>query len=274
MSNASAGAGFESLEKLGHLRPWEVADANAAVRTLNPAALRRLMSRIANQVRTSLHEPLTPPDADLVLSTASNLGGIFADVKGARDIARAVDESARGWTLVLSALEGQSYDDIVTAIRSDAPASDLAVRRGTKASRVLVDQTAQIVRAYVSNNRVEREDLSQLIGSVRGALESGPASGPQGDFQGRLKPAVPIRKSILPDYLICLEDGRKYKSLKRHLRTKYNMSPSEYRAKWGLPEDYPMVAPAYSAARAAMAKKDGLGRAPQAVRGRRRIAAK
>ena len=118
--------------------------------------------------------------------------------------------------------------------------------------------TADIVSAYVGNNTVSAETLPSLIASIHAAL-SGVSNGPVEAEPEPKEPAVPIRKSIAPDFLICLEDGRKFKSLKRHLRTKYDMSPEEYRAKWGLPKDYPMVAPNYAKARSELAKSMGLG---------------
>ncbi len=122
----------------------------------------------------------------------------------------------------------------------------------------LIDLTAEIVSAYVSNNTVASTDLSNLIGEVYGALQrtSGAVQEPEPE---PLKPAVPIKKSVMPEYIICLEDGKKFKSLKRHLRTHYDMTPEEYREKWDLPADYPMVAPNYAAARSELAKKMGLG---------------
>ena len=122
----------------------------------------------------------------------------------------------------------------------------------------LVELAADIVSAYVSNNTVVASDLPALIGDVHDALTKAAVKGAQ-PLREELKPAVPIKKSVLPDHIICLEDGKKFKSLKRHLRTHYNMSPEEYREKWGLPHDYPMVAPNYAAARSALAKKMGLG---------------
>lgn len=122
----------------------------------------------------------------------------------------------------------------------------------------VVDLTADIVSAYVSNNTVASSELPTLINDVCKALNEAieaaqkPATPP-------LKPAVPIKKSVTPDYIICLEDGKKFKSLKRHLRTHYNLTPEEYREKWGLPPDYPMVAPNYAAARSRLAKEMGLG---------------
>ena len=122
----------------------------------------------------------------------------------------------------------------------------------------LVDLTAEIVAAYVSNNAVVSGDLSGIISDVHKALEKAVTGGGEPEAPP-LKPAVSIRKSITPDHIICLEDGKKFKSLKRHLRTHYNLTPEEYREKWGLPHDYPMVAPNYAAARSNLAKKMGLG---------------
>lgn len=122
----------------------------------------------------------------------------------------------------------------------------------------LLEMTADIVSAYVGNNSVSAEALPALIANIHAAL-LGVSNGPVEAEPEPKEPAVPIRKSIAPDFLICLEDGRKFKSLKRHLRTKYDMSPEEYRAKWGLPKDYPMVAPNYAKARSELAKSMGLG---------------
>ena len=122
----------------------------------------------------------------------------------------------------------------------------------------VIEMTADIVSAYVGNNSVAASDLPSLIQSVHRAL-AGISSGAETAEVAPKEPAVPVRRSITPDYLVCLEDGRKFKSLKRHLRTKYNMSPEEYRAKWNLPKDYPMVAPNYAKARSDLAKQMGLG---------------
>jgi len=122
----------------------------------------------------------------------------------------------------------------------------------------VIEMTADIVAAYVGANSVAAADLPSLIQSVHRAL-TGISTGAETAEAAPKEPAVPIRRSITPDYLVCLEDGRKFKSLKRHLRTKYNMSPEEYRAKWGLPKDYPMVAPNYAKARSDLAKQMGLG---------------
>jgi predicted transcriptional regulator len=122
----------------------------------------------------------------------------------------------------------------------------------------LVELTAEIVSAYVSNNTVVATELPSVIHNVFDALSrASAASGQPG--REELKPAVPVKRSVNPDFIICLEDGKKFKSLKRHLRTHYDLSPEEYREKWGLPHDYPMVAPNYAAARSDLAKRMGLG---------------
>jgi predicted transcriptional regulator len=118
--------------------------------------------------------------------------------------------------------------------------------------------TADIVSAYVSNNSVPSSDLPALIGQVHSALTR--VSSGQGESPVEPpKPAISVKKSITADHIVCLEDGKKFKSLKRHLRTQYNMTPEQYREKWGLPADYPMVAPNYAAARSHLAKQMGLG---------------
>jgi predicted transcriptional regulator len=128
-----------------------------------------------------------------------------------------------------------------------------------EAKRNLVDLTAEIVAAYVGKNTVTQAELPKLIGEVHRAL-SGAVSNPSAREElMEIKPAVTVKKSLTADYLICLEDGKKFKSLKRHLRSHYNLSPEQYREKWGLPADYPMVAPNYAQARSSLAKRMGLG---------------
>ena len=121
-----------------------------------------------------------------------------------------------------------------------------------------IQLTANIVSAYVSNNTVPSTEIPNLIGQVHSALlrVSGGQAAPPAE---PLKPAVPVKRSITSDYIVCLEDGKKFKSLKRHLRTQYDMTPEQYREKWELPPDYPMVAPNYAAARSQLAKQMGLG---------------
>lgn len=133
--------------------------------------------------------------------------------------------------------------------------------------------TRDIVVSYVSHNSISQKDLPELISQVHGAIMG--LSGTTKDIAPveALKPAVPIRKSVTDDYLVCLEDGLKFKSLKRHLRTHFNLSPDEYRIKWGLPVDYPMVAASYSATRSKLAKDNGLGRkAPEKPERARKVA--
>ena len=130
-----------------------------------------------------------------------------------------------------------------------------------------IELAADIVSAYVSNNSVAVHDLPALIGDVHAALVRVGGGAPAPAAPENLRPAVPVKKSVASDYIVCLEDGKKFKSLKRHLRTQYNMSPEDYREKWGLPPDYPMVAPNYAQARSQLAKEMGLG--SQRRRGRR-----
>ena len=122
-----------------------------------------------------------------------------------------------------------------------------------------MELTASVVAAYVANNTVAASEIPNLIAQVHAAL-TGVASGKVEVSLAPAKPAVPLKKSITADYLICLEDGLKFKSLKRHLRTRYAMTPEQYRAKWNLPADYPMVARSYAATRSQLAKNMGLGR--------------
>ncbi len=127
-------------------------------------------------------------------------------------------------------------------------------------AEMLITLTADIVAAHVSNNSVAVSDLPVLISNVHQALAG--LSGGKPAPEVVLEPAVPIRLSVKKDYIVCLDDGKKLKMLKRHLMTHYGMTPDDYRAKWGLPADYPMVAPAYAEQRRALAKAIGLGRAP------------
>jgi predicted transcriptional regulator len=124
----------------------------------------------------------------------------------------------------------------------------------------VAELTATIVSAFVENNSISPNDLPSLIATVAAALK-GAAAGPAAARPEELKPAVPIRRSVRPDAIICLEDGKPMKSLKRHLATHHQMTPDEYRAKWDLPRDYPMVAPDYAARRSELAKSAGLGQA-------------
>ncbi len=128
----------------------------------------------------------------------------------------------------------------------------------TTADGNFIELTAEIVSAYVSNNTVPASEIPALINQVHAALAR--VSGKPGDLPSEpLRPAISVKKSITPEYIVCLEDGKKFKSLKRHLRTQYNMTPEQYREKWSLGSDYPMVAPNYAAARSQLAKQMGLG---------------
>jgi len=137
------------------------------------------------------------------------------------------------------------------------------------ASSNYVELAADIVSAYVSNNSVSTTDLPVLISNVHSALLQVVGGAADGSPAEAPKPAISVKKSVTPDYIICLEDGKRFKSLKRHLQTKYSMTPAQYREKWNLPPDYPMVAPNYAAARSNLAKEMGLGQ----QRRNRRVAA-
>jgi predicted transcriptional regulator len=128
-------------------------------------------------------------------------------------------------------------------------------------STEILTLTAEIVASHVSNNNVATSELPQLISQVYASLASA-APKPKVEVE-RPSPAVPIKRSITPDYIVCLEDGKELKMLKRHLKTRYNMSPEQYRERWGLPADYPMVAPNYAEQRSLLAKKIGLGTKPR-----------
>jgi len=121
----------------------------------------------------------------------------------------------------------------------------------------LLDLTAQIVSAHVSNNSTSSESLPELIRQVFRALDGAGQAEPEPE---KLQPAVPIKRSVFPDYIVCLEDGKKLKMLKRHLQSAYGMTPEQYRERWGLPSDYPMVAPNYAERRSTLAREIGLGR--------------
>ncbi len=129
-------------------------------------------------------------------------------------------------------------------------------------TQTMLGLTAQIVSAHVSNNAVSRDALPELITQVFNTLMS---AGVEPVEPEKLQPAVPVKKSVFPEYIVCLEDGKKLKMLKRHLQTSYNMTPEQYRERWNLPHDYPMVAPKYAEHRSELAKKIGLGRKPAVV---------
>jgi predicted transcriptional regulator len=139
----------------------------------------------------------------------------------------------------------------------------------TAPSSDLLKLASEIVAAYVSNNSVSASELPAMIKSVHATL-GGLSGGPGAELLTSQKPAVNIKKSITPEYIVCLEDGKKLKMLKRYLRSRYGLSPEDYRAKWGLPADYPMVAPNYAAQRSEFAKKIGLGRSSPPSKSRRR----
>lgn len=130
--------------------------------------------------------------------------------------------------------------------------------------------TAEIVAAYVTKNSVQAADLPALIQAIHASLVKIATGAVEAPLEAPKEPAVPIKKSVSNDYIICLEDGKKFKSLKRHLATAYDLTPAAYRSKWGLPHDYPMVAPSYAAQRSELAKAVGLGSARKATAAKRK----
>lgn len=128
----------------------------------------------------------------------------------------------------------------------------------TTSKHEYLELTVSIVSAYVTHHTVQQPELSPLIRAIYATLQS-VGTEQESVVREEPRPAIAVKKSISPDYIVCLEDGKKFKSLKRHLRSHYNLSPEEYREKWGLPHDYPMVAPNYAEARSQLAKKMGLG---------------
>jgi predicted transcriptional regulator len=146
--------------------------------------------------------------------------------------------------------------------------SNLSDSHGGKADDLL-KFASEIVAAYVSNNPIPVSEIPAMIKSVHATL-GGLAGGVTTETPTALKPAVPVKKSVTPEFIICLEDGKKLKMLKRYLRSRYDLTPEEYRAQWGLPADYPMVAPNYAAQRSEFAKKIGLGKSAPTTKSRRR----
>ncbi|MGD9536979.1 MAG: MucR family transcriptional regulator [Alphaproteobacteria bacterium] len=145
----------------------------------------------------------------------------------------------------------------------------MSITEGETQDDIIVRVTGKIITAYVTNNRVDRLRIGELIESVRNSLAALANGEPSVGPGEALRPAVPIKRSVTPDYLICLEDGARLKMLKRHLRTHYGLSPQEYREKWSLPADYPMVAPNYAAKRSELARQIGLG-GPEPAKRRKR----
>jgi predicted transcriptional regulator len=174
-------------------------------------------------------------------------------------------------------IRGLLQSEHLKYIAGNIPLHGEKAMTGAVADDQIIQLTADVVSAYVSHNPVPAGEVAALIEQVHASLR-GLAWGASAEAPEQQKPAVPVTKSVMPDHIVCLEDGKKFKSLKRHLRTQHGMTPKEYRAKWNLPADYPMVAPNYAAARSALAKKIGLGRKSQKpvslpARARRKAAA-
>jgi predicted transcriptional regulator len=145
------------------------------------------------------------------------------------------------------------------SLRRDDPGMPQSTENQPQNTNVLIERASAIVSAYVGNNPIAVSELPAIIKNIHAALAGLSNSGSEATVTTQ-KPAVPIKRSVASDHIVCLEDGKKLKMLKRYLRTRYHLSPDEYRAKWGLPRDYPMVAPEYAERRSEFAKKIGLGR--------------
>ncbi len=166
---------------------------------------------------------------------------------------------------------------LITTTQVNAQMQDLNQLTMSERDTEMIELAVGVVAAYVAHNSIGHADLPRLIAEVHATLKGlGQPIAAEVEV-AKLTPPVSIRKSIAPDYIVCLEDGKRFKSLKRHLRTHYGLTPDAYREKWGLPQDYPMVAPNYAAARSQLAKQNGLGRRPAPPepakkRGRRKAA--
>jgi predicted transcriptional regulator len=163
-----------------------------------------------------------------------------------------------GAAWVLPADPARTKSVLITLPNSPSAAEDTKTMGESTSAPNYIELCADIVSAYVSNNSVPAADLPSLLNSVYAALTK-TTQVQKEEPKAELVPAVSVRKSVTPDYIICLEDGKKFKSLKRHLRSTYDMTPEQYRSKWNLPADYPMVAPNYAMARSELAKTMGLG---------------
>ena len=240
------------LSQVGRLRAWERASANKEALAYSPEQLKVTVAALVDFVTRELTPPLSPADIETILLMSLDVSAIFRGVSGAGQLIKNVEHPSAGWQLLVRALKGASYTELDKA--------HAAMDRANNAVRGVAD----VVSAYVSNHAIRQDQLPSVIRGVHAALAR--PDEPIPTEPSRPEPAVPIRRSITPDFLISLEDGKKYKTLTRHLRVKYNMSPDEYRAKWGLAKDYPMVAPNYAAKRSAMAKSTTLGVVEQKVR--------
>jgi predicted transcriptional regulator len=244
--------------------------------------LAQLIDLIAERVALLYPDPVKPAQLESLVHIATDVVATFDGVEGAGAMIAKGRAAPASWTLFQRAVNGEPFAALLDAVEaSPTPPTGRPVAKtapvtgfervaepGSLRRDDIIGLTADLAAAYVSRNPVPASDLPGLIASVHRALtgvgtegQIGLAAGP-----GPQQPAAPIEQSITTEYLVCLEDGRKFKSLKHHLRSKYNISPDEYRKKWGLPKNYPMVAPAYAAERSP-AKQAGLGQKATARRG-------
>jgi predicted transcriptional regulator len=225
---------FPWIGRLGRLRPWETRELAEHVSHSDDAA--PLSRRIADFISSEFASVASSEDLEELILVAADVRAIF------RFDVRLFEQSVgrgSGWLLFQKALGGASFIEL----EQD--------RLRERAKGNIVDNAVNVVTSYVKRNSVPPEGLADLISDVHAALETAARK----RATGHPTPAVPIDKSVHPDYIISLEDGKKFKSLKRYLRTELKMTPDEYRAKWGLPPDYPMVAPSYAKARSELVKE-------------------
>ena len=236
------------VRRLGRLRPWEIIDLRDKV--ADQTGLREVVRNIAKHVIARAGTLQSFHDIDEVLLIASDVRAIFAHKLSELPRFNAEEPA---WVLFIHALNGATFQEL-----EQLHNVHLQEVSSTKASSRTANLTTDVVSSYVRNNSVPRAELPNLINEVHTALLRVGGGTVEVPVEAP-KPAIPVKKSVTPDYIVCLEDGKKFKSLKRHLRTQYNITPEQYREKWGLPADYPMVAPNYAKARSKLAKEMGLG---------------
>jgi len=248
------------IGQLGHLRPWEIIDISEQL--AEQTGIEQLVQLVAEHLKVRIREVRSFHDIEEIVLIAADVRAIFSqDIKKFQ----AYRSGDAGWSLFLRALNGATFQELEETRETRVTLSESQVPRTTELA-------ASLVSSYVTHNPVVSTDIPRLITDVHSALLQA-NSGSIGMHIGAPTPSISVKKSVTADYVICLEDGKKFKSLKRHLRTHYNMTPEQYRKKWGLPEDYPMVAPNYAKARSELAKEMGLGQRRKRRSGKRKRSA-
>lgn len=239
------------VPKIGRLRPWEIIELQSI--SNRPSEIIKLRDEIHRHIVKNFEENLNSNDIEELLLMAVDIQTIVGN-----NTERFYDftEDHDAWKIFIEALNGKSF------IKLDSFARTLSSRSNKSVKNNYERLTTSVVSAYVKNNSVKPSDLPRIVNLVHEAIAESSGRSSQLETNASLvplQPAISVKKSVTADYIVCLEDGRVFKTLKRHLRAKYDMSPEQYRAKWGLPPDYPMVAPNYAKARSELAKASGLG---------------